>query len=401
MNNEISIYVNDRKYRKEDMYDLITDMNQPGFNFDKTSDDVMKKWDQYGFIRKDINDGEVLKVEDVLKANKSKFILECTMGTSVICNLKKEKKFFDTQGFSFDDLSSLSEWLNSSDSQEWFHNNNIYVTVFKENYEICGSLYQVYVDDMKEELLREVKNPQKTYNAHVLSKNNGGFIVDINGVLAFLPGSLAAANKIINFKEYLDKDIPVMIEDYLSDGDTFIVSNKKYIWNILPQKIKKLNFNDEYTGIITGTKKFGIFIEFEEIFTGLLHTSEMDDITLNKFYNKEYKAGDEITFKIKEIIKNNRIILTKRELINEKPIFQEFKDNCEGTIQKGKIVSIKDLGCFVEFRYNNNSFIGLYHNKEYKEDFVPEKGNILELYISKVLVEDRKIFLKNIKTKSK
>ena len=62
---------------------------------------------------------------------------------------------------------------------------------------------------------------------------------------------------------------------------------KKYIRHILPLKINELNKTTKYTGVVTGVVKFGIFVEFDEIYTGLIHTSEMSDEHINKFNNKK------------------------------------------------------------------------------------------------------------------
>ena len=59
--------------------------------------------------------------------------------------------------------------------------------------------------------------------------NKGGFFVEVCGIDAFMPGSLAAPNKIADFQSYIGKEIIVMVEDFLKDMNSFIVSHKKYI----------------------------------------------------------------------------------------------------------------------------------------------------------------------------
>jgi len=52
---------------------------------------------------------------------------------------------------------------------------------------------------------------------------------------------------------------------YLQDSDMFIFSNKKYIKNMIPVEIEKLTKTEKYKGVVTGTSKFGIFVEFNTI----------------------------------------------------------------------------------------------------------------------------------------
>ena len=54
----------------------------------------------------------------------------------------------------------------------------------------------------------------------------------------------------------------------------------------------------EYSGVITGVMKFGLFIEFESIFTGLLHFSAMDSNFYQQFKNK--KPGISAWFAVME-----------------------------------------------------------------------------------------------------
>jgi ribosomal protein S1 len=90
--------------------------------------------------------------------------------------------------------------------------------------------------------------------------------------------------------------------------------NKKYITHSLPHKISNLRFGKEYTGRLT-TKPydFGMFIELEGYYTGLLHSSEFKDYNTVK---REMRAGEEVTVYVKGVTmkkKQYRIILTSLE----------------------------------------------------------------------------------------
>ena len=67
-----------------------------------------------------------------------------------------------------------------------------------------------------------------------------------------------------------------MIEGYVEAKDIFIVSYKKYLNKIMEQKIQELDLTKKYKGSVTGTSSFGIFVEWEEVYTGLIHRSEFD-----------------------------------------------------------------------------------------------------------------------------
>ena len=169
----------------------------------------------------------------------------------------------------------------------------------------CATL--IYRDN-----LNDFMKNDKWFYVKVVSLVKGGYLALYKGtVKCFLPGSHAAANVIRDFNEYLNAEIPVMIENFDSANDLYIVSYKKYIKHTLPQKVYDLELGKEYTGTLTNNPyDFGIFVEFQNYYTGLLHKTEFDNY---QEYCKGKKSGDEIKFFVKDITLKKgepRIVLT-------------------------------------------------------------------------------------------
>lgn len=191
----------------------------------------------------------------------------------------------------------------------------------------CAALS--YRDDLNDFLKEE-----KWFYVKVTNLVKGGYLALYKGtVKCFLPGSHAAANVIRDFNEYLNKEIPVMIENYDQTNDLFIVSYKKYIKQTLPQRVHELKFGEKYSGILTNKPyDFGMFVEFQNYFTGLLHKTEFANY---EEFSKGYKSGDSIDFYIKDIVIKKgepRIILTDSlEKVGEEQLtWQNLKDRIEG-----------------------------------------------------------------------
>lgn len=250
-----------------------------------------------------------------------------------------------------------------------------------------GSIEQAYVTGLKKDLFKAMKEKNAAYEVTIKSVNDGGFIVDLAGLDCFMPGSLAAANKIIDFSSMLNKKVYVMVETYLDQSDMFVVSNKRYIQYILPAKIKEMNMVKEYTGTITGVMPYGCFVEWNEIFTGLLHETEATDQNW-----KELKPGMQVSFWIKEIKENNRIILSQKGPNSESVMYQEFKDKYEGEVFPDAIVKdIKAFGVFIEMK----NLVGMLTPREFKRTGIAQKeGEYLDVLVTRVDVTDRKIYLK-------
>jgi ribosomal protein S1 len=183
--------------------------------------------------------------------------------------------------------------------------------------------------------LEEFIKTDKWFYVKVTNLVKGGYLALYKGtVKCFLPGSHAAANVIRDFNEYLNKEIPVMIENYDAANDLFIVSYKKYIKQTLPQRVHELKFGERYTGILTNNPyDFGMFVEFQNYFTGLLHKTEF---TNYEEVSKKYRSGDSIDFYVKDIVMKKgepRIILTDdiSKISEDQITWQNLKDRIEGT----------------------------------------------------------------------
>ncbi len=237
---------------------------------------------------------------------------------------------------------------------------------------------------LKQDLMEAMKENKVAYKVKVTGINDGGFIVNLSGVDCFMPGSLAAANKINDFSSMLGKEIVVMVENYLDKSDMFVVSAKKYIKHIMPSKIKEIDYMAEYSGHVTGVKDYGVFVEWDEIFTGLLHETEAntgwDQLT----------PGEEITFYIKEVRDNNRIILSQLGPSEEMLQYIKFKEDFENTVVEGEIKDIKAFGIFIKM----GEVTGMMTPKEFKKYPKLEEGDFMEVFIKDVDPKSKKIFLR-------
>jgi len=200
-----------------------------------------------------------------------------------------------------------------------------------------ASLSKVHKYMTHDKLQAALAGEDTVFTCKVKSRNTGGYFVDIDGVDCYLPGSLAGANKIIDFDSLLGKKITVMVDSFLKEKNCFIVSNKKWINKVLPEKIKTLLFTEKYKGTVTGALSTGIFLEFDGIFTAFMHSSEMTPATQLKFENKEYKPGSTLEFYIKEI-SANPIKIVVSEKLQENIDWRVMKLECEDMLVSGEVI---------------------------------------------------------------
>jgi len=262
---------------------------------------------------------------------------ETAFGQTIIIDTKKEEKHMRKMGYPSIEMTSgqVIDVVISRDSSGSFN----------------GSVSAGYEKALKRELHRSIRDEDCAFKVRVKNVCNGGFMVDLSGIECFLPGSLAAANRIMNFSDYVGKELNVMVEVYDQKRDIFVVSFKKYLKKIIDREVQNLSFSTKYEGTVTGLSNNGVFVEWDEIYTGII---PMDDT--NREILSKYSAGDTIEFYVIDVKNPQRINLSATQPNEKMKNIQEMKDssseilgeNTELKIYKGEVTKIKTFGIFVK-----------------------------------------------------
>ena len=343
------------------------------------------------FIRKDLEKGDIVPITGISSISKDgKMLIEILGGLTIDVDLGREKRF--VQIFGFSTVSEFVEALNTKEKIDKFVDQGLSAFVIESAPSIKISLWQGHLKKVKDEFMNEITTPSKAYVCKVIEANRGGFFVEVQGIDAFMPGSLAAPNKIMDFQSYVGKEIIVMIEDYLQDMKSFIVSHKKYLAHILPRKIAELSLEDKYLGKVTGASKYGVFVEFDEIFTGLLHKSKMSPETNKIFQERGFNPGDSIEFYIGEVTKDNRIILTEESPEGKRKKIEELILKYENQPFEGSVVAIMTFGIIVSV----GDLSGVVPNKEFRKSHSSPKnylvGDTMKLKVLEIRDGDKLVF---------
>lgn len=263
------------------------------------------------------------------------------------------------------------------------------LAIYEDPYWIKGSIASLHEAQVHEEL--RALDSEDHVNAYVKELTPAGYNMNIihNHITleAFMPHTLAGINKLHDSARELlvGQNINVMIESYAGDKGTYIVSRRKYLRSLMPKEIKKLNSEDVYTGHVTGTTPFGVFIEFNECLTGMIHKSNIHPDWQDRI--QEIKPGTEIDFYVKEIIKN-KIILTQ---IQKESLWDtiEIGECLDGTVR-----DTKNFGILVNL---DDETVGLVHTSEIEKSKSKKENYERKEQISVVVLAidrmNRKIFL--------
>jgi ribosomal protein S1 len=224
---------------------------------------------------------------------------------------------------------------------------------------------------------------------------NGGYMLNVQGVDCFMPGSLAGINKLHDFSSIIGTEMYVVPVSFSPERGTLVVSHRKYLQALIPGELEKLKENqgETLTGNVTGSAKYGVFVEFKGCLTGMIHNNDLDEETLVKFKARQIMPGDEITFIVKDIISNTKITLTQKAnaVINPwNDIISRYQMPC--TIE-ATVKTKKDYGLFITIE---EGVTGLLHVSEVGEDLMDvfASGDKITVQITRIDVDAMKVFLK-------
>ena len=259
-----------------------------------------------------------------------------------------------------------------------------------------GTKQKVFLD------LRESAEAGDTaFMGHVDSMiPGGGYIVKVQGIECFMPGSLAGINKLADFESIIGTDMYVVPDSFSERRGTIVVSHRAYLQAMIPGMITELEENPDavQTGNVTGTTKFGVFCEFKGCLTGMIHINDLDVEWAAKHKDGEINPGDVIEFKVKEVVSTKKIILTQVEARPEEVdnSWDEFtKDIKLPMMVDGTVRSVKDYGVFIQV---HGTVVGMAHSSSFvkgtdlKETFA--RGQEVAVEVTKIDNDTKKVFLK-------
>ena len=233
----------------------------------------------------------------------------------------------------------------------------------------------------------------------IRSKVNGGLIVDVDGVEAFLPGSQLDVVPIRDLAPYIGQTYDFKVIKISSERRNVIISRRELIEGTMAEKkaelLSSLAKGEIRKGKVKNITDFGAFIDLDGI-DGLLHITDMSWGRI-KHPSELLKVGQELDVMVLDVDQDReRISLGLRQL-SENPwdtIAEQFP---KGTHVKGKVVNLAAYGAFVEIAPNIE---GLVHISEFswtkrvaRASDMLNIGDEVEVEILEINAKEQKISL--------
>lgn len=248
-------------------------------------------------------------------------------------------------------------------------------------------------------IINEAYDQKKTLKAKVLRRIKGGFVVDLMGVEAFLPGSQVDIRPIRDFDAWIGKEIDVQVVKINHATENVVVSRKVLLEDQMKEQrealLSKLERGMVLEGYVKAITDFGIFVDLGGV-DGLVHITDISWGRVN--HPSEFVKLDE---KIKVVVldfdeEKKRISLGMKQLTPHP--WENIGDKFQpGTKVKGKVVSLTDYGAFVEIE---KGIEGLIHVSEMSwtehikhPSQVVSLGQTVEAVVLNIDKENRKLSL--------
>lgn len=267
---------------------------------------------------KDVTKGTTVSVNDMHLVDDN--TLSVTVGggaNNVLVDMTKENSFFRILEYDGQkmDRHTFAEAMKTDPSfKEKVLSTHLYVKFGTDKEK--GSIWDGHLDMLNKELKEQITANSKAYIAEIIGTNGGGFVVEVMGTLkAFMPGSMAASNRITDYESYVGRKMEVMVESW-SPKYGFVVSRKKFLNKMRPYKVQPIvdelhkNPNKIYTGRVTGATNFGVFIELDEYITGMLHKTLASDAMRQRIREFEtVEPGEELQVYV-HAVEGTRVIFS-------------------------------------------------------------------------------------------
>ena len=197
----------------------------------------------------------------------------------------------------------------------------------------------------------------------IISRCKGGFIVDVESCLCFLPGSQVDLKPLKNF-DHLMK-VPQKFECVKLDKKrgNIVLSRRAIIERMRDSDrskiISTLNENDIVTGTVKNLTEWGAFIDLNGV-DALLHITDISWGRISK-PAELLSLGQTIKAKIIKIEEgSNKISLGVKQL-TEDPYLKAINNYEVGKSYPATVTKVQDYGCFAKLE---NGLEGLIHQSE-------------------------------------
>ena len=247
--------------------------------------------------------------------------------------------------------------------------------------------------------LEKAYEDAETVTGVINGKVKGGFTVELNGIRAFLPGSLVDVRPVRDTLHLEGKELEFKVIKLDQKRNNVVVSRRAVIESENSQEreqiLENLAEGSEVKGIVKNLTDYGAFVDLGGV-DGLLHITDMAWKRV-KHPSEIVNVGDEVTVKVLKFDKDRTRVSLGLKQLGQDPWVAIAENHPVNSKLTGKVTNLTDYGCFVEIL---DGVEGLVHvsemdwtNKNIHPSKVVSLGDTVEVMVLEVDEERRRISL--------
>jgi small subunit ribosomal protein S1 len=230
-------------------------------------------------------------------------------------------------------------------------------------------------------------------------KVKGGFTVDIQGIRAFLPGSLVDVRPVRETTHLEGKDLEFKVIKLDQKRNNVVVSRRAVMEaaNSVEREalLESLQEGMSVKGIVKNLTDYGAFVDLGGV-DGLLHITDMAWKRI-KHPSEIVEVGQEIDVKILKFDRErNRVSLGLKQL-GDDPWVEITNRYPEGSRVMARVTNLTDYGCFAELEEGVEGLVHVsemdWTNKNVHPSKVVQLGDEVEVMVLDIDEERRRISL--------
>ena len=247
--------------------------------------------------------------------------------------------------------------------------------------------------------LEKAYEDAETVTGVINGKVKGGFTVELNGIRAFLPGSLVDVRPVRDTLHLEGKELEFKVIKLDQKRNNVVVSRRAVIESEnsaeRDQLLENLQEGMEVKGIVKNLTDYGAFVDLGGV-DGLLHITDMAWKRV-KHPSEIVNVGDEITVKVLKFDRERTRVSLGLKQLGEDPWVAIAKRYPEGTKLTGRVTNLTDYGCFVEIEEGVEGLVHVsemdWTNKNIHPSKVVNVGDVVDVMVLDIDEERRRISL--------
>ncbi|WP_417348741.1 30S ribosomal protein S1 [Ferrimonas sp.] len=247
--------------------------------------------------------------------------------------------------------------------------------------------------------LEKAYEDEETVIGIINGKVKGGFTVELEGIRAFLPGSLVDVRPVRDTTHLEGKELEFKVIKLDQKRNNVVVSRRAVIESEnsveREQLLENLQEGQEVKGIVKNLTDYGAFVDLGGV-DGLLHITDMAWKRV-KHPSEIVNVGDEINVKVLKFDRERTRVSLGLKQLGEDPWVAIAGRYPEGTKLTGRVTNLTDYGCFVEIEEGVEGLVHVsemdWTNKNIHPSKVVSLGDSVEVMVLDIDEERRRISL--------